>query len=94
MAALTARMVANSNFRPCSPRLDAKTAGIAGIARLLAQLLRQHHQDLPSLYGVGIRSNAALLITAGDNHEHLRCKASWACVRGVAPVSARSSAYD
>jgi transposase len=44
--------------------LDAETAGIN---RLLTELLRDGHEDLLSLYGVGIDSAAALLVAAGDN---------------------------
>ena len=44
--------------------LDTETAVID---RLLTQLLREGHEDLLSLYGVGIDSAAALLVAAGDN---------------------------
>lgn len=67
--------------------LDAETAGID---RLLTQLLHQHHEDLLSLYGVGMDCAAALLITAGDNPERLRSEASWARLCGVAPIPASS----
>src|SRR6516165_3689040 len=49
--------------------LDAETAVID---RLLTQLLQEGHEDLLSLYGVGIDSAAALLVTAGDNPDRLR----------------------
>ena len=67
--------------------LDAETAGLD---RLLLQLLREGHEDLLSLYGVGIDSAAALLIAAGDNPERLRSEPSWARLCGVAPIEASS----
>ena len=44
--------------------LDAETTEID---RLLRALLKEGHEDLLSLYGVGIDSAAALLVAAGDN---------------------------
>jgi transposase len=67
--------------------LDAETARID---RLLTELLRDGHEDLLSLYGVGIDSAAALLVAAGDNPERLRSEASWARLCGVAPLEASS----
>jgi transposase len=67
--------------------LDAETAGID---RLLTELLRDGHEDLLSLYGVGIDSAAALLVAAGDNPDRLRSEASWARLCGVAPLEASS----
>jgi transposase len=67
--------------------LDAETAGID---RLLTQLLREGHEDLLSLYGVGIDSAAALLVAAGDNPDRLRSESSWARLCGVAPIEASS----
>jgi transposase len=67
--------------------LDGETAEID---RLLTQLLNAGHGDLLSLYGVGIDSAAALLVTAGDNPDRLRCEASWARLCGVAPIPASS----
>jgi transposase len=67
--------------------LDAETAGMD---RLLTQLLRQGHEDLLSLYGVGIDSAAALLVAAGDNPDRLRSEPSWARLCGVAPLEASS----
>lgn len=62
--------------------LDAETAVID---RLLLQLLREGHEDLLSLYGVGIDSAASLLISAGDNPERLKSEASWARLGVVWP---------
>ena len=67
--------------------LDAETAGIDG---LLTQLLKEGHEDLLSLYGVGIDSAAALLVAAGDNPDRLRSEPSWARLCGVAPIPASS----
>jgi transposase len=67
--------------------LDAETAAID---RLLTQLLKQGHQDLLSLYGVGPDCAAALLIAAGDNPDRLRSEPSWARLCGVAPIEASS----
>ena len=47
-------------------------------------------EDLLSLYGVGIDSAAALLVTAGDNPDRLRSEAAWAQLCGVAPIEASS----
>ena len=67
--------------------LDAETAALDG---LLTQLLRAGHEDLLSLYGVGIDSAAALLVAAGDNPDRLRSEPSWARLCGVAPIEASS----
>jgi transposase len=67
--------------------LDAETAGID---RLLTQLLGAGHEDLLSVYGVGIDSAAALLVAAGDNPDRLRSEPSWARLCGVAPLEASS----
>jgi transposase len=67
--------------------LDAETAVID---RLLRQLIQEGHEDLLSLYGVGIDSAAALLVTAGDNPDRLRSEPSWARLCGVAPIPASS----
>ncbi len=67
--------------------LDTETAAID---RLLTQLLREGHEDLLSLYGVGIDSAAALLVAAGDNPDRLRSEPCWARLCGVAPIEASS----
>ena len=46
------------------------------IDRLLTRLLREGHEDLLSLEGVGIDSAAALLVAAGDNPDRLRSEPS------------------
>jgi transposase len=67
--------------------LDAETTELD---RLLTRLLKEGHEDLLSLYGVGIDSAAALLVSAGDNPERLRSEASFARLCGVAPIPASS----
>jgi transposase len=77
-------------LRALGRRVLALDAEKADIDRLLLQLLKEGHEDLLSLYGVGIDSAAALLITAGDNPERLKSEASWARLCGVAPIPASS----
>jgi transposase len=60
------------------------------IDALLEELIREHWEDLLSLYGVGIDSAAALLVAAGDNPDRLRSEAAWAHLCGVAPIEASS----
>jgi transposase len=67
--------------------LDAETKEID---QLLTRLLKEGHEDLLSLYGVGIDSAAALLVSAGDNPERLRSEAPFARLCGVAPNAASS----
>jgi transposase len=67
--------------------LDAETQKIDV---LLEELIREHWEDLLSLYGVGIDSAAALLVAAGDNPDRLRSEAAWAHLCGVAPIEASS----
>jgi transposase len=67
--------------------IDAETARIDG---LLGQLVRQGHEDLLPLYGVGLDSAAALLVAAGDNPDRLRSEAAWARLCGVSPIEASS----
>jgi transposase len=77
-------------LRALGRRVIALDAETAQIDRLLTQLLSEGHEDLVSLYGVGIDSAAALLVTAGDNPDRLRSEASWARLCGVAPIPASS----
>jgi transposase len=67
--------------------LDAETKQLD---QLLIKLLHEGHEDLLSLYGVGIDSAAALLVAAGDNPHRLRCEAAWARLCGVTPIDASS----
>lgn len=77
-------------LRSLGRRVLAIDAETATIDRLLRQLLEERHEDLLSLYGVGIDSAAALLVAAGDNPERLRSEPSWARLCGVAPIEASS----
>ena len=45
---------------------------------------------LPAVYGLGPRTAALLLITAGDHPGRLRSEAAWAHLCGVAPIPASS----
>ena len=45
---------------------------------------------LLALYGLGPRTAALLLITAGDHPGRLRCEAAWAHLCGAAPIPASS----
>ncbi len=77
-------------LRALGRRVGALDTETAAIERLLTQLLREGHQDLLSLHGVGIDSAAALLVAAGDNPGRLRSEPSWARLCGVAPIEASS----
>jgi transposase len=77
-------------LRSLGRRALALQAEMKQIDALLAQLIREHWEDLLSLYGVGVDSAAALLVAAGDNPERLRSEAAWAHLCGVAPIEASS----
>ena len=53
---------------------------------LLAKLVEKTAPELLDLYGVGIDTAAALLVTAGDNPERVRSEAAWAHLCGAAPI--------
>ena len=57
---------------------------------LLSKLVEKTAPELLSLYGVGVDTAAALLVTAGDNPERLRSEAAWAHLCGAAPIEASS----
>ena len=77
-------------LRALGRRVVALDAETAEIDRLLTRLLKEGHEDLLSLYGVGIDSAAALLVADGDNPERLTSEASFARLCGVAPIPASS----
>jgi hypothetical protein len=58
---------------------------------MITPLLEAHAPELLGIYGVGIDSAAALLVTAGDNPERLRSEAAWAHLCGVSPLQASSA---
>jgi transposase len=57
---------------------------------LLAKLVENTAPELLGLYGVGVDTAAALLVTAGDNPGRIRSEAAWAHLCGVAPIPASS----
>jgi transposase len=56
----------------------------------ITPLLEATAPELLAVYGVGIDTAAALLVTAGDNPERLRSEAAWAHLCGVSPLQASS----
>jgi transposase len=77
-------------LRTLGQRALALQAEMRQIDVVLGRLIREHWEDLLSLYGVGIDTAAALLVAAGDNPERLRSEAAWAHLCGVAPIEASS----
>ena len=57
---------------------------------LLGDLVQEVAPGLLELHGVGVDTAAALLVTAGDNPDRLRCEAAWAHLCGVSPIEASS----
>jgi len=62
----------------------------ARIDALLAGLVGQSAPQLLAVFGVGVDTAAALLVTAGDNPGRLRSEAAWAHLCGTAPIPASS----
>jgi transposase len=62
----------------------------ARIDALLAGLVTQTAPQLLEVFGVGVDTAAALLVTAGDNPGRLRSEAAWAHLCGTAPIPASS----
>jgi len=62
----------------------------ARIDALLTTLVTQTAPQLLRVFGVGIDTAAALLVTAGDNPGRLRSEAAWAHLCGTAPIPASS----
>ena len=71
-------------------RHQALTAEIAGLDIALRTLLGLAPAGFLARTGVGTRSAAALLITAGDNPCRLRTEASFAALCGASPVDVSS----
>jgi transposase len=71
-------------------RVLALDAEKARIDALLAGLVTQTAPQLLAVFGVGIDTAAALLVTAGDNPGRLRSEAAWAHLCGTAPIPASS----
>ena len=57
---------------------------------LLGDLVQEVAPGLLELHGVGVDTAAALLVTAGDNPDRLRCEAAWAHLCRVSPIEASS----
>jgi transposase len=57
---------------------------------LIVPLVTAHAPGLLALYGVGPRTAALLLITAGDHPGRLRSEAAWAHLCAAAPIPASS----
>ena len=62
----------------------------ARIDALLTTLVTQTAPQLLAVFGVGVDTAAALLVTAGDNPGRLRSEAAWAHLCGTAPIPASS----
>jgi transposase len=72
-------------------RHQALTAEIAQLDTALETLLTHAAPaGFPAKTGVGTRSAASLLVTAGDNPGRRRTEASFAALRGASPVDASS----
>jgi len=71
-------------------RVLALDAEKARIDALLAGLVTQTAPQLLTVFGVGVDTAAALLVTAGDNPGRLRSEAAWAHLCGTAPIPASS----
>src|SRR5262249_57117850 len=71
-------------------RVLALDAEKARIDALLTGLVTQTAPQLLAVFGVGIDTAAALLVTAGDNPGRLRSEAAWAHLCGTAPIPASS----
>lgn len=65
-------------------------ADIDELDQLLAQLVPQACPGLLELFGVGIDTAGALLVTAGDNPDRLHSDPAFASLCGVAPLPATS----
>ena len=57
---------------------------------MITPLLVATAPELLAIYGVGIDTAAALLVTAGDNPDRVRSEAAWAHLCGVSPLPASS----
>jgi transposase len=79
-----------TSLRSLGRRALALQVEIDRMDKLLAQLIGEHHEDLLSLYGVGVQSAALLLVAAGDNPERMKSEAAWARMCGVTPMEASS----
>jgi transposase len=79
-----------TSLRSLGRRALALQAEIDSMDKLLGRLIGEHHEDLLSLYGVGVQSAALLLVAAGDNPQRMKSEAAWARMCGVTPMEASS----
>lgn len=77
-------------LRSLSRRHQDADADIAELDQLLGQLVPRACPQLLELFGVGIDTAGALLVTAGDNPERLHSDPAFASLCGVAPLPANS----
>jgi transposase len=71
-------------------RVQVLEEEITGLDELIASRVQETAPRLLELFGVGIDTGAALLVTAGDNPERLHSEAAFARLCGAAPVEASS----
>ncbi len=71
-------------------RIQALERELAELDEMINELLAATAPELLSLFGVGVDTAAALLVSAGDNPERLHSEAAFAHLCGVAPIPASS----
>ncbi|WP_319254066.1 transposase [Streptomyces sp. ID05-39B] len=71
-------------------RVRELTTEHEALTRALDSEVTAHNPGLRAVYGVGPDTAAQLLVTAGGNPERMRTEASFAALRGAAPVPASS----
>jgi transposase len=94
-----------ARLRPCGDAVHAAVlAALKSLARRVKELTAEHealtkaldsevtvhNPGLRAVHGVGPDTAAQLLVTAGGNPERMRTEASFAALRGAAPVPASS----
>lgn len=77
-------------LRTLARRHQDVDADIVDLDRLLNQLVPRACPGLLDLFGVGVDTAGALLVTAGDNPERLHSDPAFASLCGVAPLPANS----
>jgi transposase len=77
-------------LRTLAHRYSDVEADITALDQLLTQLVPQACPALMEMFGVGIDTAGALLVTAGDNPDRLLSDPAFASLCGVAPLPANS----
>ena len=77
-------------LRELGRRAEFLDGQIGRLDELIVPLVTAHAPGLLTVYGLGPRTAALLLITAGDHPGRLRSEAAWAHLCGVAPIPASS----